>query len=157
MLTMKAKYALRAMTTLAGQGTRPLPAHQLAEQARVPERFLEVILTDLRRAGYVSSKRGMQGGHRLAKAPEQIGLGDLIRAIDGPLAPIRCASLTAYRACSDCPDPEACATRHLMTEVRNAISDVLDRRTLRDHVELESAAADPPTEPASYSHVHVAF
>ena len=63
---------------------------------------------------------------------------DLIRSIDGPLAPIRCASLTAYRACADCPDPEACAIRVLMTDVRNAISDVLDRRTLRDQIELEA-------------------
>lgn len=142
MLTMKAKYALRALTTLARHGGKPLPAHQLAERAQVPESFLEVILSDLRRAGYVASKRGLQGGHQLAKAPEQIGLGDLIRSIDGPLAPIRCASLTAYRACSDCPNPDACATRVLMTDVRNAISDVLDRRTLRDQVELESIRGD---------------
>lgn len=142
MLTMKAKYALRALTTLARHGARSLPAHQLAEQAQVPESFLEVILADLRRAGYVTSKRGLQGGHQLAKAPEQIGLGDLIRSIDGPLAPIRCASLTAYRACSDCPDPDACATRLLMTDVRNAISDVLDRRTLRDQVELDTHRGD---------------
>lgn len=142
MLTMKAKYALRALTTLARHGHAPLPAHQLAAQARVPESFLEVILAELRRAGYVSSKRGLQGGHQLAKAPEQIGLGDLIRAIDGPLAPIRCASLTAYRACSDCPDPDACATRVLMTDVRNAIADVLDRRTLRDQLLLESRRGD---------------
>lgn len=142
MLTMKAKYALRALTTLARHDGKPLAAHQLAEQARVPERFLEVILVDLRRAGYIASKRGLQGGHQLAKAPEQIGLGDLIRAIDGPLAPIRCASLTAYRACSDCPDPDACATRVLMTDVRNAIADVLDRRTLRDQLQLESVPGD---------------
>ena len=76
--------------------------------------------------------------HQLAKAPHDIRLGDLIRSIDGPLAPIRCASLTAYRACADCPDPEACAIRVLMTDVRNAISDVLDRRTLRDQIELEA-------------------
>jgi Rrf2 family protein len=142
MLTMKAKYALRALSTLARHDHAPLPAHQLAERARVPESFLEVILSELRRVGYVSSKRGLHGGHQLAKASEQIGLGDLIRAIDGPLAPIRCASLTAYRACSDCPDPDACATRMLMTDVRNAIADVLDRRTLRDQLLLESIPGD---------------
>ena len=134
MLTMKAKYALRALTTLARHGGKPLPAHQLAERAQVPESFLEVILSDLRRAGYVASKRGLQGGHQLAKPPEQIGLGDLIRSIDGPLAPIRCASLTAYRACSDCPDPDACATRVLMTDVRNAISDVHATRPGRTRI-----------------------
>ena len=136
MLSMKAKYALRAMTVL-GRHDQPLPARRIAEEARVPEKFLETILVDLRRAGFVASKRGLQGGHALARAPEAIGLGDLIRAIDGPLAPIRCASLTAYRPCEDCPEPAQCAVRHLMTEVRNAIAGVLDRRTLRDHLHLD--------------------
>ena len=135
---MKAKYALRALSTLAQHEGMPLTARQISELARVPESFLEAILVELRRAGYVASKRGLQGGHQLAKAPHDIRLGDLIRSIDGPLAPIRCASLTAYRACADCPDPEACAIRVLMTDVRNAISDVLDRRTLRDQIELEA-------------------
>ena len=115
MLSMKAKYALRALALL-GRQAGPLPAHRIAEEARVPEKFLEAILVDLRRAGYVASKRGLQGG---------------------PLAPIRCASLTAYRPCDDCPDPAQCAVRHLMTDVRNAIAGVLDRRSLRDHMNFD--------------------
>ncbi len=138
MLSMKAKYALRAMTALARQ-QQPLPARRIAQDARVPEKFLETILVDLRRAGFVASKRGLQGGHALARPAEQIGLGDLIRAIDGPLAPIRCASLTAYRPCEDCPDPAQCAVRSLMTDVRNAIAHVLDGRSLRDQLDLDSA------------------
>jgi Rrf2 family protein len=144
MLSMKAKYALRALTVLGRRGPRPMPAHEVAEAARVPEKFLEVILLDLRRAGFLSSRRGLQGGHVLARAPEQIGLGDVIRAIDGPLAPIRCASLTAYLPCGDCPDPEACAVRELMSDVRNAIAGVLDTRTLRDQLELEARTALAP-------------
>jgi Rrf2 family protein len=136
MLSMKAKYALRTVTVLA-RHAEPLPAHRIAQAARVPEKFLETILVDLRRAGFVASKRGLQGGHALALPPERIGLGDLIRSIDGPLAPIRCASLTAYRPCEDCADPQQCSVRHLMTDVRNAISGVLDRRSLRDHLQLE--------------------
>ena len=136
MLSMKAKYALRALAVLGRHG-EPLPARRIAEAARVPEKFLEQILLDLRRAGFVASKRGLQGGHALARAPEQIGLGDLIRSIDGPLAPIRCASLTAYRPCEDCPDPAQCSVRHLMTDVRNAIAGVLDTRTLRDHLQRD--------------------
>jgi Rrf2 family protein len=136
MLSMKAKYALRAMTVLA-RHAEPLPAHRIAQDARVPEKFLETILVDLRRAGFVASKRGLQGGHALAMPPERVGLGDLIRSIDGPLAPIRCASLTAYRPCEDCPDPAQCSVRDLMTEVRNAISGILDQRTLRDHLQRE--------------------
>lgn len=141
MLSMKAKYALRAMTVLAAHA-EPLPAHRIAHEARVPEKFLETILLDLRRAGFVASKRGLQGGHALARPAEHIRLGDLIRSIDGPLAPIRCASLTAYRPCGDCPDPAQCAVRDLMTEVRNAIAGVLDTRTLRDHLERD-ATGDP--------------
>jgi Rrf2 family protein len=142
MLTMKAKYALRALTTLARHTRTPMAAHRIAQLARVPESFLETILLDLRRAGFITSRRGLQGGHQLARPAEEIRLGDLVRSIDGPLAPIRCASLTAYRACSDCPDPDACAIRKLMTDVRNAISDVLDQRTLRDQVDLESQHGD---------------
>ena len=136
MLSMKAKYALRAMTVL-GHHAEPLPAHRIAQDARVPEKFLETILVDLRRAGFVASKRGLQGGHALARPAEQIGLGDLIRSIDGPLAPIRCASLTAYRPCEDCPDPAQCSVRSLMTDVRHAIAGVLDHRTLQDHLQCE--------------------
>jgi Rrf2 family protein len=141
MLSMKAKYALRALTVLARHAPRTLPAHQVAREARVPERFLEAILLDLRHAGFVASRRGVDGGHALARAAPAIGLGDVIRAIDGPLAPIRCASLTAYRPCEDCPDPAACAVRVLMCDVRGAIAGVLDRRSLQDQLELEAGAA----------------
>ena len=111
MLTMKAKYALRALDVLARLDRASLPAHEIAARAQVPERFLETILAELRRGGFVSSRRGLQGGHTLARSPESIALGDVIRCIDGPLAPIRCASVTAYRACDDCPDPGACSVR----------------------------------------------
>jgi Rrf2 family protein len=154
MLSMKAKYALRALTTLARHQPATVPARQIAQQARVPEKFLELILLDLRHAGFVRSRRGPDGGHGLARTPEAIGLGDVIRAIDGPLAPIRCASLTAYRPCGDCPDPEACAVRSLMTDVRDAIASVLDRRSLRDQLALDALADNAPatseSKPAAF-------
>jgi Rrf2 family protein len=149
MLTMKAKYALRAMTTLARHAPASLPARRIAVEARVPEKFLEAILLDLRKADFVRSRRGPDGGHALARTPEAIGLGDLIRAIDGPLAPIRCASLSAYRPCDDCPDPSRCAVRDVMTEVRDAIVTVLDRRSLRDQLRLEREHGDPATASAA--------
>jgi Rrf2 family protein len=139
MLSMKAKYALRALTALARRSDAATPAREIALLARVPEKFLETILVDLRHAGFVASRRGLQGGHSLARDASQIVLGDVIRAIDGPLAPIRCASLSAYRACDDCPDPNQCAERQLMSQVRDAMSAVLDRRSLRDHLDNESA------------------
>ncbi|MEG3049269.1 MAG: Rrf2 family transcriptional regulator, partial [Thermomonas sp.] len=85
---------------------------------------------DLRRAGYVESHRGQLGGHSLAKPADAIMVGDLIRAIDGPLAPVRCASNSAYEPCADCIDPEHCAVRDLMRETREALSGVLDRHSL---------------------------
>jgi len=131
MLTMKAKYALRALCALSAARGERLQARQLAVAADVPEKFLESILVELRKAGIVASKRGVQGGHTLARPPEDIMVGEIIRTLDGPIAPIRCASVTAYRACTDCPDPDACALRMLMGDVRDAMSEVIDNRSLQ--------------------------
>ena len=117
-----------------------MQAHAIAEQANVPQKFLEAILVDLRHAGFVESRRGKHGGHALAKPAETIMVGDLIRAIDGPLAPVRCASMTAYEPCSDCTDPATCSVRALMRETRAALSSVLDRRSL-----LALSRADHPS------------
>ena len=142
MLTMKAKYALRALCALAHGAPDRLQARRVAAETRVPEKFLEAILVDLRKAGFVASTRGTVGGHALARPAEQIAIGDVIRAIDGPLAPIRCASVTAYRPCAECPDPERCALRFLMTDVRDAISGVLDRRSLADFAKASRTGLD---------------
>lgn len=144
MLTMKAKYALRTMTALARSGDARVQARQLAERCRVPAKFLETILVELREAGFVQSRRGQHGGHALARAAEDIRIGDVIRAIDGPLAPVRCASVTAYEPCRDCPDPDACALRALMRESRDALSRVLDGRSLREFADAD-AALSPKT------------
>ncbi|HET9485427.1 MAG TPA: Rrf2 family transcriptional regulator [Xanthomonadales bacterium] len=137
---MKAKYALRALCTLARRDREPLAARVLAEDAHIPEKFLETILVELRNAGFVDSRRGLAGGHRLARPADAIVVGDVIRALDGPLAPLRCASVTAYRPCDDCADPAACALRHLMGDVRDAIASVLDTRTLQQLAAAERAA-----------------
>ena len=99
MLTRKAKYALRALVVLARNPGQPMPAHRIAREARVPEKFLETILVELRLGGYVESRRGLLGGHVLARPAEDIAVGDLIRCIDGPIAPLRCASVTAFEPC----------------------------------------------------------
>jgi len=111
MLTNRARYGIRAMCALAGARGESLQAKAIAASADVPLKFLEAILVDLRRAGFVNSARGKAGGHALARPAESIVVGDVIRAIDGPLAPVRCASVTAYKACPECPDPDACALR----------------------------------------------
>ena len=138
MLTMKAKYALRALCALADAHPERLQARQIATVADVPEKFLEAILVELRKAGIVASKRGVQGGHSLAKPADKIMVGDIIRTLDGPIAPIRCASVTAYQPCADCIDPQACALRDLMGDVRDAMSDVIDFRSLRQFADETS-------------------
>jgi Rrf2 family protein len=141
MLTRKAKYGLRAMCSLATSEQPWLQANAIATRANVPAKFLEAILLDLRRAGFVSSRRGHQGGHALALPADQIMVGDLIRAIDGPLAPVRCASMTSYAPCADCADPDHCAVRELMRETRAALSGVLD------HCSLETLTHRSSREP----------
>lgn len=140
MLTNKAKYGLRAMCTLASCEETWLQAHAISERANVPQKFLETILVDLRRAGFVDSRRGQLGGHALAKPVDQIMVGDLIRAIDGPLAPVRCASMTEYAPCADCHDPQHCAVRELMRETRAALSGVLDHCSLRSLAQRSSTS-----------------
>src|SRR5207302_1852057 len=106
-----------------------------AESEQLPVKFLEQILQALKDAGFVESERGKFGGYRLAKPAKAITIGEVVRLIDGPLAPIGCVSQTAYEKCS-CPDETHCGLRMLMLDVRNAIAGILDRYTLDDVVEV---------------------
>jgi Rrf2 family protein len=137
MLTAKGKYGLKALAHLAtlqpGQTTQ---AMDIAEAHNIPKKFLDAILGDLRNAGIVFSKKGPGGGYMLARAPSDIKLGYVIRTIDGPLAPIACASRTAYQACRDCKNVKTCTVRLMMTRVRDAMSEVLDRVTIADMVAM---------------------
>ncbi|MDB6140325.1 MAG: BadM/Rrf2 family transcriptional regulator [Verrucomicrobiaceae bacterium] len=134
-LTKKGEYALRTLIRLGvaeknGEGV--ISVSSLAEQEHLPFKFLEAILFELRGAGYVESLRGKHGGARLARPMKSIKMGDVVRLIDGKLAPIGCASETEYEKCT-CPDELHCGLRMLMIDVRNAIANILDRYTL-DHV-----------------------
>ncbi len=104
----------------------------IAREESIPLKFLEAILLDLKSHGLLESKLGRKGGYRLSRPPSSMTLGSIIRMMEGPLAPIPCASETAYRPCEECKDIEGCGTRIIMREVRDAISDVLDRTTLAD-------------------------
>lgn len=110
-----------------------LRAGELVEKERLPVKFLDQILMQLRNAGYLATKRGAHGGFYLAMPMDQIRFGDVVRLIDGPLAPIGCVSVTAYERCT-CPDEIHCGLRMLMLDVRNAISAILDKYTLADVV-----------------------
>jgi len=109
-----------------------LQTKTIARDADVPQKFLEAILLEMKNHGLVNSKRGIFGGYFLSKTAEEIHVGSVIRLIDGPLAPIRCASVTAYQKCDDCHDETTCAIRKTMVEVRNSISNVLDKKTLKE-------------------------
>lgn len=133
MLTNKGKYGLKAMVHLAGLKPNALAqAADIAHSNAISKKFLDQILTELRRATLVYSKKGKGGGYALARPAHQIRVGAIIRALDGPLAPIACASVTAFRPCGDCADLATCPVRRVMIEARNAIANVLDNRTLAE-------------------------
>lgn len=133
MLTARGKYGLKALVHLAsmepGDTTQ---AVDIAGANNIPKKFLDAILGDLRHAGIVFSKKGPGGGYLLARAPRDINVGQVIRTLDGPLAPIACASRTAYRPCRDCIDVKTCAVRITMSKVRDAMSEILDQMTVAD-------------------------
>lgn len=132
-LSKKTQYSLRALYALArhfGQG--PVLISKLSDEEAIPKKFLELILLDLKNRGVAESKKGKGGGYFLAKSPEDITLGSVIRLIDGPLAPLPCASETAFRRCEECHDEKVCGTRIVMKDVRDAIAHILDHTTLAD-------------------------
>jgi len=137
-ISKRGEYALRALIDLgiaSEMGWPMLQISELASKEKLPIKFLEQIFTQLKSAGYVASRRGKFGGYSLARPMSRIKFGEIIRLIDGPLAPIRCVSQTSYERCS-CPDEIHCGLRMLMFDVRNAISTILDRYTLADIVEI---------------------
>jgi len=130
-LSKRTQYSLRALYALArNYGHGPLLIEHLSRDEAIPKKFLEQILLSLKNSGLVASKKGKGGGYLLAKAPEQITLGSVIRSIEGPLAPLPCASETQFRKCEECVDIETCGTRIVMREVRDAIAQILDHTTL---------------------------
>ena len=137
-LTKKGEYALRALINLGiaqETGRTLVQISELAKIENMPVKFLEQILVTLKESGYLDSKRGKQGGYFLAVPMDQIRIGEVVRRLEGPLAPISCVSQTAYERCS-CPDEEHCGLRMLMLDVRNAIANILDRYTLHQTVEV---------------------
>lgn len=137
MLTVKAKYALRAMLDLAETASaRPVFIADIARRQDIPRRFLENILLELRKAGLVVSHRGKNGGYALARSPDAISFAEIIRISDGPLALAPCASKTAYRRCDDCRDEATCRVRRVLLEVREATATILERTTLADVASL---------------------
>jgi len=131
-LSLRGEYALRALVVLGlNYGSGVVRIQTIANHQNVPKRFLEQILNDLKAGGVVTSKRGIAGGYKLSRPPEQIALAAVIRHLEGALAPVGCVSERFYERCS-CPDEAKCGIRSVMKEVRDAIVKILERVTVAE-------------------------
>lgn len=131
-LSKKGEYALKALVELAIDYDKGEPVtliNSVAERKGIPQKYLEQILLNLKNDGILVSKRGVGGGYTLSRAPEKISLGQIIRAVEGPIAPVNCVSVSAHVSC---PDESSCGLYSVMLEVRNAVAAVLDNTSLRD-------------------------
>lgn len=133
MLSHKAKYALKALTVLAKEyGQGPVLISDIAQREAVPRKFLELILLELKNHGLLQSKKGKGGGYTLARPPQNIHVGEVLRVIDGPIALLPCVSKTAYTRCEECRDERTCGVRLVMKEVRDTTARILDATSLAD-------------------------
>ena len=149
-LSVRSEYALRALLVLARdyqEDDSVVRIQEVSDRQNIPKRFLEQILNDLKSAGIVESRRGVAGGYRLRRPPERVTLAEIVRHIEGPLAPVSCVSEKFYEKCT-CPDESRCAIRSVMKETRDAIVAIMDRVTL---AELCDRARKLEQEPLSAS------
>src|SRR5436305_10395826 len=130
-LSKRTQYGLRALYALArNYGRGPVLISHLSEEEAIPRKFLEQILLSLKASGLVESKKGKGGGYTLVRSPDKITVASVIRLMEGPLAPLPCASETRFRKCDECVDIETCGTRIVMRQVRDAIAEILEQTTL---------------------------
>lgn len=136
MISQKTKYGLKAVICLARKTTdENILITTISKEERIPQKFLEAILLELRKKGLLKSKKGKGGGYSLGKPSSEITLGEIVRILDGPLAPVSCVSQTAYERCRECISEERCEIRFIMKEVRDAMSAILDKTSLSDLLE----------------------
>jgi Rrf2 family protein len=142
MISQKAKYALRALTVLArSPGGEPLSIADIAKSQKIPKKFLEQILLDLKHNGFLVSRRGKLGGYALLRPAHQITFGQVLRLIEGPIAPLPCLSKIAYRKCADCQAEAECEIRHVFARVTEASRAILDGTTIADAVQNHDPSA----------------
>jgi Rrf2 family protein len=140
---MKAKYGLRALTSLARDyGNGPILIADLSSEEKIPHKFLELILLELKRKGILHSKKGKGGGYYLSKPPELISVGEIIRVLDGTIALLPCVSQSAYRRCDECIDETTCGIRFVMKEVRDRTAEILDGTSLDDLLQKSNRMAE---------------
>jgi Rrf2 family protein len=142
MLSAKAKYGLKAMLHLAErEGQGGVQGAEIAQMQTIPKKFLDAILLELKNQGLLYSKKGKGGGYTLSKPAAKITAGQIVRILDGPLAPVSCVSVTAYRPCVDCSNEAACAVRAVMQKVRDATAEILDNTSLKQMLGSRGAPA----------------
>jgi Rrf2 family protein len=139
-ISRKAEYALRALVALARQ-RRAMQIGELSRVENIPVKFLEQILLSLRNDGFLASKRGVGGGYALKLPAEQISVGEVVRALDGPVAPLPCAAITGDDVPCSCPEPRTCPIRRFMTELHAEMNAVLDARTVDDLAKMDAGQA----------------
>lgn len=133
MISKKAKYAIKALKVLTEEyGKGPVLISRISEKEKIPKKFLEAILLDLRNNGILQSQKGKGGGYMLRVPPEEVNFSKILRIIDGPISPTLCVSLYFYGKCDDCVDEENCSLRVIMQRWRDANLGVLDSTTLKD-------------------------
>lgn len=134
MLSKKAKYALKSVIYLAQHNDRYIQISEIIKNDGMPQKFVEAILLELKKKGFLESMRGKHGGYKLSKQPNDISVGDIVRFIDGGLAPVHCVSKLFYKKCNECANEETCEVRKAMKKVRDAIVEVMDKTSLEDAV-----------------------
>tara|TARA_B100000929_G_scaffold290799_1_gene285985 strand:+ start:2139 stop:2555 length:417 start_codon:yes stop_codon:yes gene_type:complete len=133
MLSKKTKYGIKALAYIARKSDRkPVQASEISESENISQKFLESILLELRKSGFLGSKKGKGGGYYLIKEPVDIRMTAVIRVLEGPIAMVPCVSLNYYEKCDDCPDENTCSVHKLMIQVRDASLHVLGENTLKD-------------------------
>ncbi|MCX8080019.1 MAG: Rrf2 family transcriptional regulator [Bacteroidia bacterium] len=139
MLPQKTKYAIKALTYLAKNflEERPVSIAMIAKEEKIPRKFLELILLDLKKKGYVKSAMGSKGGYLLSRHPEEIILSHVIRSTGGPISLLSCVSVNFYKPCAECESEEHCALRKVMLDVREACLKILSKTSLFDLIQLE--------------------
>jgi Rrf2 family transcriptional regulator, cysteine metabolism repressor len=149
-LSLRGEYALRALLVLGLNYDQPVVRIQfISDQQNIPKRFLEQILNDLKSAGIVQSRRGMAGGYRLARRPETITLAEIVRHIEGALAPVSCVSEKFYQKCS-CPDESRCAIRSVMKEIRDAVVKIAEAVTIAELCDRWRRLQQEPFSPLDF-------
>jgi Rrf2 family protein len=151
MITQKMKYALKALLVLADAAAQPAPEaltiEAIAKRSGTPKRFLEHILLEVRNAGIIASTRGRSGGYQLIKPPAEVSISELLRLIDGPIAPLPCLSRRAYQRCEDCVDEESCRIRKVFADIFWSYLLLIESLTLADMLRSGTVAAQVLTEP----------